>query len=280
MKSWFILLGICLSFCSVHADEVGLQSRLSRGRCTVGDEIVYTVEISWTGEAQRFKIERLVLPRLDAFEIVGSRTVNRVVVEDNTTRFQREIETTIRATTPGTQRIAATTLELVDDSNQTQALTTQALILEIEARPGSRPWIWGLGFLAALLGLVGLMKISRSRAEGEATREPRFSDLEARLDGLRHRPDHRSFYDGALEELRFGFSVFLKRDMPRERAAFLKTLDESRVRDGVRHLTDQLWEEIDNGRFNPGAPSGKDRERVIFQILDLLREIQPPEKPS
>lgn len=272
---WFLLtswiLGGGLPAAVMADDPITVESRLSAPTCRLGQDLVWTLEIAWAGKAGDHRIEKVELPPFSGFTVIDRRTTDAIVLEEDSPRFRRSEAVTLRPTAPGSQTIGPGRVELTSAAGEKKSLASASVTVPVGAALG-RVVATGAGCVALLLGLgLGFRKLGRRSPRVIETRP---QDETRDFDHVMRAPNHREFYARALELLRTGFGRRLGTDLPATREGFVQSLRELGVRDAVMHMTDQIWKELDEGRFNPETPSGRDRDRVVFQIQDLFKELE------
>jgi hypothetical protein len=259
-----------LAFEARAAEAITVESRVSSRSCRMGQELVWTSLIRWRGKAADHRIEALQLPDFAGFAVVAHRTSDGVSLKDGISEFSRRDEISLRPKAPGELTIEPATVEVLDGSNQRRPYRTGTVTVSVGQSLG-RVVAIGTGCFALVAGLVLVASAARQRPQKPQTAP---IDETRDFDHLMRAPNHREFYLRALELLRTGFGRRLGTTLPASQEPFIQALKELGARDTIVHLADQLCREFDEGRFNPDTLSGKDRDRLVFQIQDLFRELE------
>lgn len=250
------------------AGSITVESRFSAPSCRAGQDVVYILEIAWPGTATAHTIDRIDLPPFTGFTVVDRETSDAITDKG----FRRRERVTLRPADAGRQIIPPARVEITSGGAKT-SMASSSMTLEVGPSTARLAAIGG--GIAGILALVtGLGLSVRQSRRTRCTVQPKLQDETRDFDHVMRAPNHREFFGRALELLRAGFGRRLGTELPALREAFVQSLKELGVRDAVVHLTDQVWKELDEGRFNPETPTGRDRDRVVFQIQDLFKELE------
>ena len=105
---------------------------MDRPELPFNEKLILTVQASWDGEQDRFKITPITPPECENFEILGSSSVNETKMVEGKTKSNKTFEFILKPTQTGTGRIGSVLFSYVDNvTGDSSSLSTQPISVTI-----------------------------------------------------------------------------------------------------------------------------------------------------
>jgi hypothetical protein len=112
--------------------KIQLEASVDRPELPFNEKLILTVQASWNGEQDRFKITPITPPQCENFEILGSSSVNETKMVEGKARSTKTFEFILKPIQTGTGRIGSVLFSYVDNVTQdSSSLSTQPLSVKI-----------------------------------------------------------------------------------------------------------------------------------------------------
>ncbi|MFQ6032618.1 MAG: BatD family protein, partial [Candidatus Zixiibacteriota bacterium] len=112
--------------------KIQLEAWVDRPELPFNEKLILTVQASWDGEQDRFKITPITPPECENFEILGSSSVNETKMVEGKAKSSKTFEFILKPTQTGTGRIGSVTFSYVDNVSQdSSSLSTQPISVKI-----------------------------------------------------------------------------------------------------------------------------------------------------
>jgi hypothetical protein len=112
--------------------KIQLEARVDRPDLPLNEKLTLTVQASWDGEQDRFRITPIAPPECENFEILGSSSVNEARMVGGKTKSTKTFEFTLKPTQTGSGRIGSVLFSYVDNvTGDSSSLSTQPISVKI-----------------------------------------------------------------------------------------------------------------------------------------------------
>ena len=112
--------------------KIQLETWVDRPELPFNEKLTLTVQASWDGEQDRFKITPITPPECENFEILGSSSVNETKMVEGKTKSTKTFEFILKPTQTGTGRIGSVLFSYVDNvTTDSSSLSTQPISVKI-----------------------------------------------------------------------------------------------------------------------------------------------------
>jgi hypothetical protein len=112
--------------------KIQLEARVDRPDLPFNEKLTLTVEASWDGEQDRFRITPIAPPECENFEILGSSSVNEAKMVEGKTKSNKTFEFILKPTQTGNGRIGSVLFSYVDNvTGDSSSLSTQPISVKI-----------------------------------------------------------------------------------------------------------------------------------------------------
>ena len=112
--------------------KIQLEARVDRPDLPLNEKLTLTVQASWNGEQDRFRITPITPPQCENFEILGSSSVNEARMVEGKTKSTKTFEFILKPTQTGSGRIGSVLFSYVDNvTGVSSSLSTQPISVKI-----------------------------------------------------------------------------------------------------------------------------------------------------
>jgi hypothetical protein len=112
--------------------KIQLEARVDRPDLPLNEKLILTIQASWNGEQNRFRITPITPPQCENFEILGSSSVNEAKMIEGKTKSIKTFEFILRPTQTGSGRIGSVLFSYVDNvTGDSSSLSTQPISVKI-----------------------------------------------------------------------------------------------------------------------------------------------------
>lgn len=112
--------------------KIKLEAWVDRPELPFNEKLILTVQASWDGKQDRFKITPIAPPECENFEILGSSSVNESKMVEGKTKSTKTFEFILKPTETGTGRIGSVLLSYVDNvTEDSSSLSTQPISVKM-----------------------------------------------------------------------------------------------------------------------------------------------------
>jgi hypothetical protein len=112
--------------------KIQLEAKVDRPQLPFNEKLTLTIQASWDGEQDRFRITPISPPECEGFEILGSSSVNETKMVEGKTKSTKTFEFTLKPTQAGTGEIGSVRFSYVDDVTfDSSSLSTQPISVKI-----------------------------------------------------------------------------------------------------------------------------------------------------
>jgi hypothetical protein len=123
--------GINSQIDSVEA-KIQLEASVDRPELPFNEKLTLSVQASWDGEQDRFKITPIASPECENFEILGSSSANETKRVEGKEKSAKTFEFILKPTETGTGRIGSVLFSYVDNvTGDSSSLSTQPINVKI-----------------------------------------------------------------------------------------------------------------------------------------------------
>jgi len=112
--------------------KIQLEASVDRPELPFNEKLTLTVQASWDGKQDRFKITPITPPECQKFEILGSSSVNEAKMVEGKTKSTKTFEFILKPTETGIGRIGSVLFSYVDNvTEDSSSLSTQPISVTI-----------------------------------------------------------------------------------------------------------------------------------------------------
>jgi hypothetical protein len=112
--------------------KIQLEARVDRPALPFNEKLTLTIQASWEGEQDRFRVTPIAPPECENFEILGSSSVNEAKMVEGKTKSTKTFEFILKPTQTGGGRIESVLFSYVDNvTGDSSSLSTQPISVKI-----------------------------------------------------------------------------------------------------------------------------------------------------
>jgi len=140
LKIFLITLGVTLLSSSLSqvfsrdttSSKIELKAWTDKLQIGSDEDLIFTVQATWEGELDRFRVEPIRPPECKLFGISGSSSVNETKIVQGKSKTIKTFSFVLRPTQQGQSQVASVEFTYIDPTSQdTSRLYTQPIVIQV-----------------------------------------------------------------------------------------------------------------------------------------------------